>query len=90
MYSSRHLFKANNYNTRATCEICSKLTTKAPEQHQWTSSSDNVLLTFEQTSQCSDSIVDFQQVSATWDSTSVAHGEGCILGFISLGLESSN
>ena len=30
-----YLFKVNNRNTRARCEICSKLTIKTPEQHQW-------------------------------------------------------
>ena len=30
-----YLLKVNNRNTRTRCEICSKLTTKTPEQHQW-------------------------------------------------------
>ena len=30
-----HLFNLNNRNTRTTCEICSKLTIKTPEQHYW-------------------------------------------------------
>ena len=29
------MFKDNNRNTRTTCEMCLKLTTKTPEQHQW-------------------------------------------------------
>ena len=29
------LLKVNNRNTRARCEICSKLTTKTPERRQW-------------------------------------------------------
>ena len=29
------LFKINSNNTRKTCEICSKLTIKTPEQCQW-------------------------------------------------------
>ena len=29
-----YLFKVNNRNTRKRCEICSKLTTKTPEQRQ--------------------------------------------------------
>ena len=29
------MFKANNWNTRTRCEICSKLTIKTPERHQW-------------------------------------------------------
>ena len=30
-----YLFKVNNRNTRRRCEICSALTIKTPEQHQW-------------------------------------------------------
>ena len=30
-----YLLKVNNRNTRAMCEICSKLTIKAPERRQW-------------------------------------------------------
>ena len=30
-----YLFKVNNRNTRARCEICSKLTVKTPERRQW-------------------------------------------------------
>ena len=34
--SSRiYLFRENNRNTRAMCEICLKLTIKSPERHQW-------------------------------------------------------
>ena len=29
------MFKVNNKSTRKWCEICSKLTLKTPEQHQW-------------------------------------------------------
>ena len=29
------MFKVNNRNTRTSCEICSKLTIKIPEQRQW-------------------------------------------------------
>ena len=29
------MLKFNNRNTRARCEICSKLTIKTPEGHQW-------------------------------------------------------
>ena len=29
------MFKVNNKNTRARCEICSKLTIKKPKQRQW-------------------------------------------------------
>ena len=37
-----YLLKANNRNTRARFEICSKLTIKTPERHQWRS-----IVTFE-------------------------------------------
>ena len=30
-----YLFKVNKRNTRARCEICSKLTIKTPEWYQW-------------------------------------------------------
>ena len=30
-----YLFKVNDRNTRGWCEICSKLTIKAPERRQW-------------------------------------------------------
>ena len=32
---SIYLFQVNNRNTRARCEICSKLTIKPPEWHNW-------------------------------------------------------
>ena len=33
--SGIYLLKVNNKNTRARCEICSKLTIKIPERRQW-------------------------------------------------------
>ena len=30
-----YLLKVNNRNTRTRCEICSKLTIKTPDQHDW-------------------------------------------------------
>ena len=30
-----YLFKVKNRNSRTICEICSKLTIKTPERHQW-------------------------------------------------------
>ena len=30
-----YLLKVNNRDTRARCEICSKLTIKTPERHYW-------------------------------------------------------
>ena len=32
-----YMFKVNNRNTRARCEICSKLTIKTPERRYWCS-----------------------------------------------------
>ena len=29
------MFKVNNKKTRTICEICSKLTIKTPERHEW-------------------------------------------------------
>ena len=31
----QYMFKVSNRNTRARCEICSKLTMKTPERHHW-------------------------------------------------------
>ena len=47
-----YLLKVNNRNTRARCEICSKLTIKTPERRQWPCSSDF--------------IVNFEHVIAGW------------------------
>ena len=30
-----YLLKCNNRNTKTRCEICSELTIKTPERHQW-------------------------------------------------------
>ena len=30
-----YLFRVNNINTRKSCKICSKITIRTPEQHQW-------------------------------------------------------
>ena len=48
-----YLFKVNNRNSRKSCEICSKLTIKAPEQPYFTPFSTV-------------SIVDFEQVNVGW------------------------
>ena len=37
--AANYIFKVNNRNTRARCEICSKLTIKTPEPRQWRGSS---------------------------------------------------
>ena len=61
-----YLFKVNNRNSRKGCEICSKLTIKAPEQRHWRRSIFlllflNVFYTFS-----SLSIVHFEQVNVIW------------------------
>ena len=33
--AGNYVFKLNNRNTRARCEICSKLTIKTPERRHW-------------------------------------------------------
>ena len=33
--ADNYMFKVNNKNTRAKCEICSKFTIKLPETRQW-------------------------------------------------------
>ena len=33
--SGNYMFKVNNGNSRTRCEICSKLTIKTLERHQW-------------------------------------------------------
>ena len=44
--TSIHLLKVNNRNTKTRGEICSKLTTKAPERHHWRHS-DVFIVNFE-------------------------------------------
>ena len=33
--AGNYMFKVNNRNTRARCEVCSKLTIKIPERRHW-------------------------------------------------------
>ena len=54
-----YFFKINNRNTRKSCEICSKLTIKTPEL--LTLLNLNIFHT-------SVSVVEFEQVSVTWES----------------------
>ena len=56
------MFKVSNRNTRARCEICSKLTIKTPERHQWGHSSV-FIVNLEHISHLV-SIVSFEQVNA--------------------------
>ena len=45
-----YLFKVNYRNTEKRCEVCSKLTIKAPEKRQWRRSGD-FIVNFKHTSQ---------------------------------------
>ena len=60
------MFKVNNRNTRAKCEICSKLAIKIPEGRQWRRSGI-FIVNFEHISFCSSvSILNFEQINAYW------------------------
>ena len=65
-----YLFKVNNINTRRTCEICSKLTIKTPQQNQFRRSGV-FIFNCEYISHLyllsSVSIVDFEQVNVSCD-----------------------
>ena len=58
--ASIYLFKVNNENSRAMCEICSKITIKTPERHQW----HQLWADFTPCSWVC--IVDFEQVNSNW------------------------
>ena len=58
-----YMFKVNNRNTRARCEICSKLTIKIPERRHWT----HFTLWTHFTPCCSVSTVNFEHVIAGWE-----------------------
>ena len=62
---SKYMFKVNNRNTKTRYEICSKLTIKASERHQWRRCFHCQLWTYF-TSWSSVSIVNFEQVNAGW------------------------
>ena len=57
-----YLFNVNNRNTRKRCEICSKLTIQTPERRQTLF----LLLTYF-TYFSSASIINFEQVNASWE-----------------------
>ena len=66
--AGNYMFKTNDRNTRIRCEICSKLTIQIPEQCQWRYSGI-FIVNFEHISTCSSvSIVNFEQVNASWES----------------------
>ena len=60
-----YMFKVNNRDTRTRCEICSKLTIKIPERHQWHRSSI-LIVNFEHVSHLAlfFVVVNFEQVNA--------------------------
>ena len=62
------MFKFNLRNTNTRCEICSKLTIKTPERSHWCHS--GVFINFEHVSHLVlvVSIVNFEQVNASWTS----------------------
>ena len=51
--AGNYMSKVNNINIKTWCEICSKLTIKTPERHQWC--------------RFGVFIVNFEQVNAGWD-----------------------
>ena len=65
---STYLFKVNNRNTRKRCEICLKLTIKAPGRRHCRRSG-NFIVYFD-TSFSSVSIIDFKQVNVNWTAKS--------------------
>ena len=65
---SIYLFKVNNRNTIAMCEICSNLRIKTPERRQWRRSGV-FIVNFEHITflPCSSvSIINFEQVNTGW------------------------
>ena len=60
------LLKVNNINTRARCELFSKLTVKTPERRQWRRSGV-FIVNFEHFTPCSSvCIVNFEHVITDW------------------------
>ena len=60
------MFKVNDRNTIARCEICSKLTIKTPERCDWRRFG-SLLLTMNYFTPCANvSIVNFEQLNARW------------------------
>ena len=63
--AGNYMLKVNNRNTRTKRGICSKLTIKTPERHQWHHSGVSIVNIF---TPCSSvSIVNLEQVNAGWD-----------------------
>ena len=64
-----YLLKVNKRNTGTRCEICSKLTIKTPERHQWRRSGVFIVDFEHYFTPCSCvSIVNFEHVNADWES----------------------
>ena len=63
------MFKVNSRKTRARCEICSKLTIKTPERHQWCCSGV-FIVNFEYISYLFRVFIpNIKQVNAGWDNS---------------------
>ena len=69
-----YLLKVNNRNTRARCQLCSKLTIKTSERRHWRRSGV-FIVNFEHKSPCSSiSIVNFEHIFAGWEDLFVCSG----------------
>ena len=65
---SKHVpVKVNNRNTRKSCEICSRLTTKTPEQCQWRRSSVFIVNVGHTLYLFSDFHCCFEQIIVRWE-----------------------
>ena len=63
--AGNYMFKVNNKNTRARCEICSKLSIKIPERCHWRRSGVSIVH-FEHISHCFVFIDNIEQANAGW------------------------
>ena len=65
--AKNYMFKVNNRNTRARCEICSELTIKTLERCQWGCSDVFIVNSEHVLTPCSSvTIFKFEQVNAGW------------------------
>ena len=64
--AGNYMFKADNRNTRISCEICSKLTIKKTEWHQWCCSGAFIVNLTCFTPCTSVSIVNIKLINAGW------------------------
>ena len=73
-FCTRCMTLTNNGNYKAICEICLKLTTKAPERGQWHHSGVFIVNFKTDFTYCSSvTIVDFELVNAAWESVEHPH-----------------